>query len=44
LTKVIEIKPEDADALNIKGNAVYNFGKYIDAIECFDKALEIGRP
>ena len=35
--KALRIKPDDAVALNNKGSALYNLGKYNEAIEYFDK-------
>ncbi|MFQ6072924.1 MAG: tetratricopeptide repeat protein, partial [Methanosarcinales archaeon] len=32
---------ETASDWNNKGNALYIIGKYEDAIDCYDKALEI---
>jgi tetratricopeptide (TPR) repeat protein len=37
----LEIDPNDADAWNNKGNALYNLGNYNEAIECYDQALKI---
>ncbi|MBW9220732.1 tetratricopeptide repeat protein, partial [Methanothermococcus sp. SCGC AD-155-M21] len=35
------IDPKYVYAWNNKGDALYNLGKYNEAIECFNKALEI---
>lgn len=40
-SKALEIDPNDADAWNNKGNALYNLGNYNEAIECYDRALKI---
>ena len=40
-TKVLEIDPENFDAWFNKGLALVDLGRYSEAIECFDKALEI---
>ena len=35
--------PTDADVWHNKGNALYSLGKYDEAQDCYDKALEYGR-
>jgi tetratricopeptide (TPR) repeat protein len=37
----ISLNPSNALAFNIKGNILYNLGKYKEAIECYNKAIEI---
>lgn len=39
--KALEIDPKNVGAWNNKGLALNNLGKYNEAIECLDKALEI---
>jgi tetratricopeptide (TPR) repeat protein len=39
--KAIKIKPNNALALNNKGNALVKLAKFEDAIKCYDKALKI---
>jgi tetratricopeptide (TPR) repeat protein len=39
--RALEIKPDDELALNNKGLALNNLGKYNKSIEWYDKALEI---
>ena len=39
--KALEIKPNDDQAWNNRGNALGNLGRFEDAIASFDKALEI---
>ena len=39
--KALEIKPNDVDALNNKGLALYNLERYEEAITYYEKALEI---
>ena len=40
--KALEINPQNADAYyNNKGLSLYYSGSYIEAIECYDKALEL---
>ncbi|MGA9154381.1 MAG: tetratricopeptide repeat protein [Candidatus Nitrosopolaris sp.] len=39
--KTIEIDPKNTDAWNGKGVALYNLGRYYEAIKCYDKAIEI---
>ena len=43
MTKLLQSNPNYASALNNKGLALYNLGKYEQAIECYDKALEVDR-
>ena len=40
-SKALEIDPNDADAWNNKGNALYNLGNYNEAIECYNQTLKI---
>ena len=37
----ISLNPDNALAFNTKGNILYKLGKYKDAIECYNKAIEI---
>lgn len=39
--KTIETNPKDADAWNDKGYALYKMGKYKEAIQAYDKVIEI---
>ncbi|HET9807330.1 MAG TPA: tetratricopeptide repeat protein [Nitrososphaeraceae archaeon] len=39
--KVIEIKADDIIVWNNKGMILINFGKYDDAIYCYEKAISI---
>jgi tetratricopeptide (TPR) repeat protein len=39
--KTIEIDPKNTDSWNGKGVALYNLGRYYEAIKCHDKAIEI---
>ncbi|MHC1610587.1 MAG: tetratricopeptide repeat protein [Candidatus Methanospirareceae archaeon] len=40
-SKCLELDPKDVDAWNNKGFALYDLGRYEEAIRCYDKALEI---
>ena len=39
--KAIKISPNNPDAFNNKGNALYDLNNYNEAIECYDAALAI---
>ena len=39
--KAIKISPNNPDAYNNKGNALYDLNNYNEAIECYDAALAI---
>ncbi len=39
--KALAIKPDNDSAWNNRGNALYNLGRYKDAIASYDKALAI---
>ena len=41
MIKLLKIDPNHVNALNNKGLALNNLGKYEEAIDWFDKALEI---
>lgn len=40
-TKCLELNPKDAEAWDSKGAALYALKRYEEAINCFDRALEI---
>ena len=39
--KALQVDPNYTDALNNKGDALYDLDKYDEAIQIFDKALQI---
>ena len=39
--KAISLKQNDPDLWNMKGTALRSLGRYNEAIECFNKSLEI---
>lgn len=39
--KALKIDPNFFEALNNKGNALRQIGKYNDAIKCFEKAISL---
>jgi tetratricopeptide (TPR) repeat protein len=39
--KALSINPDDANAWNSKGTLLGNLGRYKEAIECFDRSLDI---
>ena len=39
--KAISLKQNDPDLWNLKGIALRSLGRYNEAIECFNKSLEI---
>ena len=39
--KAISLKQNDPDLWNMKGSALRSLGRYNEAIECFNKSLEI---
>jgi tetratricopeptide (TPR) repeat protein len=41
LSKALQLNPAYHPAWGMKGNALFELGKYDDAIECFDKSLEL---
>jgi tetratricopeptide (TPR) repeat protein len=41
LSKALQLNPDYHPAWGMKGHALFELGKYDDAIECFDKSLEM---
>jgi superkiller protein 3 len=39
--RALQIKPNDYEAWNNRGNALFNLGRYEEAITCYDRAIEI---